>query len=279
MQNKNCTFQFTNKSNKSKNNNNNRKFNILKNNKKLSFISLFIAIGLITFGIFGLFKISAVTNVETAEMNPSSISNPLQVNISDYKSISYARPEMSMDITTNAGGPYDDEDFQLTNETESEENNLENQLKVIEATSNPEFLPTIWAHLGKINNEFGFRRNPFGGRSYEFHHGMDIDGNKGDMIVAPANGVIVKAEWQGGYGNLIEISHGNGLTTRYGHLSQIEVRSGDTVRRGQFIGLVGSTGRSTGPHLHYELRLNDKAINPRRFLPPEPTAIQALSAQ
>ena len=132
----------------------------------------------------------------------------------------------------------------------------------------------MWSHLGKINNEFGFRRNPFGGRAYEFHAGMDIDGERGDVIVAPANGVIVKAGWQGGYGNMIEVDHGNGLTTRYGHLSKIEIQVGDTVNRGQIIGYVGSTGRSTGPHLHYELRLNDKAINPRRFLPPEPSEIK-----
>jgi murein DD-endopeptidase MepM/ murein hydrolase activator NlpD len=127
----------------------------------------------------------------------------------------------------------------------------------------------MWAHMGKINNEFGFRRNPFGGRSYEFHPGLDIDGEKGDLIVAPANGVISKAGWQGGYGNLIEIDHGNGLKTRYGHLSKIDVQVGDSVQKSQPIGLIGSTGRSTGPHLHYELRLNDKAVNPRRFLPPE----------
>jgi murein DD-endopeptidase MepM/ murein hydrolase activator NlpD len=94
--------------------------------------------------------------------------------------------------------------------------------------------------------------------------------------MAPANGVVIKAEWQGGYGNMIEIDHGNGLTTRYGHLSKIDVAAGDSVQRGQLIGFVGSTGRSTGPHLHYELRLNDKAINPRRFLPPEPLELTQL---
>ncbi len=127
----------------------------------------------------------------------------------------------------------------------------------------------MWAHLGKINNEFGFRRNPFGGRSYEFHPGLDIGGQKGDVVIAPANGTVVKAAWTGGYGNLIEVDHGNGLSTRYGHLSKIEVQVGDLITRGQEIGLIGSTGRSTGPHLHFEIRLGDKAINPRRFLPPE----------
>ena len=107
---------------------------------------------------------------------------------------------------------------------------------------------------------------------------MDIDGNRGDMVVAPANGVVTNADWKGGYGNMIEIDHGTGLISRYGHLSRIGVQVDDTVQRGQLIGLVGSTGRSTGPHLHYELRLNDKPINPRRFLPPQPPEIQPFSA-
>ena len=87
-----------------------------------------------------------------------------------------------------------------------------------------------------------------------------------DTVVAPANGIVVKAEWTGGYGNMVELDHGNGLTTRYGHLSRIGIAVGSAVQRGQLIGLVGSTGRSTGAHLHFEVRLNDKPINPRRFL-------------
>lgn len=184
---------------------------------------------------------------------------------SEVKTINYERPTLPNHL--NLGGP--SSPFQLTNVEEGEENEMEALLVNIERTSNPEYLPTMWAHSGKINNEYGFRRNPFGGRSYEFHPGMDIDGEKGDLVVAPANGTIVKAGWQGGYGNLIEIDHGNGLKTRYGHLSKIDIQVGDSVQRSQQIGMVGSTGRSTGPHLHYELRLNDKAINPRRFLPPE----------
>lgn len=183
----------------------------------------------------------------------------------EVKTINYERPAISNQL--NLGGP--SSPFQLSDAEEGEENEIETLLLNIERTSSPQFLPTVWAHSGKINNEFGFRRNPFGGRSYEFHSGLDIDGEKGDLVVAPANGVIIKAGWQGGYGNLIEIDHGNGLTTRYGHLSKVEVQVGDSVQRSQQIGLVGSTGRSTGPHLHYELRLNEKAINPRRFLPPE----------
>ncbi len=187
--------------------------------------------------------------------------------------LDYSRPSSSFDFAQNSGGPFDGS-FQLTAvDTDREAKEIEQRLRVIETTANPRFLPTIWAHLGKINNEFGFRRNPFGGRSYEFHGGMDIDGERGDIVVAPANGIISKAGWQGGYGNMIEIDHGNGLKTRYGHLSKLNIKEGDPIQRGQLIGFVGSTGRSTGPHLHYELRLDEKPINPRRFLPPEPTEI------
>ena len=128
----------------------------------------------------------------------------------------------------------------------------------------------MWAHLGKINNEFGFRRNPFGGRSYEFHPGMDIDGERGDLVIAPANGTVIKAGYNGGYGNMVEIDHGNGLTSRYGHMSKIDAEVGETITRGTVLGYIGSTGRSTGPHLHFEFRLNDRPINPRHFLPQEP---------
>lgn len=134
-------------------------------------------------------------------------------------------------------------------------------------------IPSIYPLVGKINNEFGLRSNPFGGGGVEHHSGMDIDGNRGDLVVAPAEGVVVKTGWQGGYGNMIEISHGNNLTTRYGHLSQIGVEIGQVVNRGQEIGRVGSTGRSTGPHLHYEVRQDDQPIDPRSYLPLEPAIV------
>lgn len=187
--------------------------------------------------------------------------------------LNYDRPSSTDEFAQNSGGPVDGT-FQLAAvDSDREESEIEKRLRTIESTSDAKFIPTIWAHLGKINNEFGFRRNPFGGRSYEFHSGMDIDGDKGDIIVSPANGRISKAGWQGGYGYMIEIDHGNGLKTRYGHLSKLDVKEGDPVQRGQLLGYVGSTGRSTGPHLHYELRVDNKPINPRRFLPPEPTRI------
>jgi murein DD-endopeptidase MepM/ murein hydrolase activator NlpD len=180
---------------------------------------------------------------------------------------SYARPT---DPILNVGGP-SSYSFKLTNlESEKEEAAIEEQIKRFFQVSEPSFVPNMWAHVGKINNEFAFRRNPFGGRSYEFHPGLDIDGEKGDVIVAPANGTVLKAGWTGGYGNMLEIDHGNGITTRYGHLSKLNVKVGDILTRGEEVALVGSTGRSTGPHLHFEVRVNNVSVNPRRFLPPNP---------
>jgi murein DD-endopeptidase MepM/ murein hydrolase activator NlpD len=110
------------------------------------------------------------------------------------------------------------------------------------------------------------RRNPFGGSSFEFHSGQDIDAASGDPVVAGASGKVTFVGWQNGYGQLVVIDHGAGLTTRYGHLSHIDVAAGQTVERSQFIGRVGSTGRSTGPHLHYEIRINDQPVNPLQYL-------------
>lgn len=230
-------------------------------------------------GVFALANTDAIAVLTEAASIDATVATAVRsqkvigLQAETEKPINYSRPVSEEDYAENSGGP-NSGSYQLTAEsTDGEERTIEQKLRQIEAEGNPRYLPTIWAHLGKINNEFGFRRNPFGGRSYEFHSGMDIDGDKGDMVVAPANGRVVKAGWHGGYGYLIEIDHGNGLSTRYGHLSKIGVKEGDTVQRGQVIALIGSTGRSTGPHLHYELRLDDKAINPRRFLPPEPSAL------
>lgn len=128
------------------------------------------------------------------------------------------------------------------------------------------FTPSIWPVDGKLESGFGGRRNPFGGSSYEFHDGQDIVVPSGTPVVAGAKGTITFVGWQNGYGRLIVIDHGGGLTTRYGHLSEFAVEQGKDVARGEFIGRVGSTGRSTGPHLHYEVRINDNPVNPLQYL-------------
>ncbi len=229
-----------------------------------------VVIGFSAFGagIYGIVSTAVLADVAAKLTNPAmtqlSGSPPLG-------QIDYSRPDILADYSLNSGGPLD------LSQLDSDDAELEKQLRTIQANANPEYLPSIWAHAGTINNEFGFRRNPFGGRTYEFHAGMDIDGERGDIVVAPANGIVTEAGWKGGYGNMIEIEHGNGLTTRYGHLSKTQVATGDSISRGQPIANIGSTGRSTGPHLHYELRLNGRPINPRRFLPPEPIELVKAS--
>jgi len=114
-------------------------------------------------------------------------------------------------------------------------------------------------------SNFGPRSDPFTGGT-AMHAGMDFRGETGTPVRAPGAGKVLRAEVAGGYGNLVELDHGNGLTTRYGHLSAFDVKEGQLVAAGQIIGRVGSTGRSTGPHLHYETRLSDEARNPLKFI-------------
>lgn len=117
----------------------------------------------------------------------------------------------------------------------------------------------------EFSSGFGVRSDPFLGRP-AMHSGLDFRASTGDPVRATANGKVVNAGWSGGYGRMVEIDHGNGLSTRYGHLSAINVKVGDRITIGQVIGEVGSTGRSTGPHLHYETRIDGDAVDPQKFL-------------
>jgi murein DD-endopeptidase MepM/ murein hydrolase activator NlpD len=121
--------------------------------------------------------------------------------------------------------------------------------------------------LGEIelSSGFGVRTDPFLGRP-AMHTGLDFRASTGDPVRATANGRVVSAGWAGGYGRMVEIDHGNGLSTRYGHMSRINVKVGEQIHIGQIVGEVGSTGRSTGPHLHYETRIDGEAVDPQRFL-------------
>lgn len=117
----------------------------------------------------------------------------------------------------------------------------------------------------EFSSGFGVRSDPFLGRP-AMHTGLDFRASTGDPVRVTANGKVVNAGWSGGYGRMIEVDHGNGLSTRYGHLSEINVKVGEQVKIGQVIGAVGSTGRSTGPHLHYETRIGGEAVDPQKFL-------------
>lgn len=129
------------------------------------------------------------------------------------------------------------------------------------------------AAAGLMSSRFGYRSDPFNGGA-AMHAGLDFKGPVGTAILAAADGKITSAAWQGGYGKCIEITHANGLVTRYAHLSGFAVTVGQEVKRGMQIGRMGSTGRSTGPHLHFEVRINGSAINPLKFLEANPDVLE-----
>jgi len=125
--------------------------------------------------------------------------------------------------------------------------------------------PTIAPVAGLLTDGFGRRRDPFTGR-HAFHRGLDISARRGTPVIAPGHGIVVFAGRNGGLGKVVKVSHGFGYTTVYGHLDEIDVEPGDEVERGDTIGLLGNTGRSTGPHLHYEVHVDGQAVNPLYYL-------------
>jgi murein DD-endopeptidase MepM/ murein hydrolase activator NlpD len=125
--------------------------------------------------------------------------------------------------------------------------------------------PSIWPAAGWLTSAMGSRGDPFTGAP-DYHPGLDISADRGSPVHATADGTVTYAGIYGAYGNLVMIDHGFGLESRYGHLSRVDVASGDKVTRGDRIGAVGATGRATGPHLHYEVRVNDRLLNPLQFL-------------
>jgi len=126
-------------------------------------------------------------------------------------------------------------------------------------------IPLGYPVYGRITSHIGWRKNPFGG-GYEFHSGIDIYAPHGSKVRATADGVVEFAGWYGDYGKTVIIRHPSGYLTLYGHLSQIDVKEGQKVKAGDVVGRVGSTGRSTGPHLHYEVIKDNKPIDPSKFL-------------
>lgn len=136
---------------------------------------------------------------------------------------------------------------------------LKDQRSILSST------PSVWPAKGWLTSRFGYRTSPFTGES-QAHAGIDIAAPTGTRVVAPADGVVTSVTYENGYGKVLVINHGYGVTTRYGHNSEILVKSGQRVRRGETISLIGSTGRATGPHLHYEVRLNGIPVNPARYI-------------
>ncbi len=136
---------------------------------------------------------------------------------------------------------------------------LEERRNILSAT--PSILPT----QGRITSRFGYRRSPFSGRS-ELHKGVDIANKKGTPVVATADGVVIFSGLRGLFGRIVTIDHGHGLITYYAHLESILVNDGDQIKRGDVIARMGNSGRSTGPHLHYEVRLNGVPVNPSKYM-------------
>ncbi|MGB9236978.1 MAG: M23 family metallopeptidase [Terriglobales bacterium] len=125
--------------------------------------------------------------------------------------------------------------------------------------------PNLWPVEGQITGSFGARIDPFNGEG-AFHSGVDISASVGSPVIAPADGVVTFADFMGGYGRAVMVDHGHGISTRYGHLASFAVTAGQYIHRGDTIGYVGLSGRSTGPHLHYEVRINDTPVNPYKYL-------------
>ncbi len=167
-----------------------------------------------------------------------------------------------------AGGPALELDPAAVERLETRAARLETDLRLYEAALRERArVPSIWPVEGESTDSFGIRGNPFGGGGAEFHPGQDIAAPRGTPVLAPAEGKVLEAGWKNGYGQTVVIDHGNGLTTRYGHLSKVEVSAGQELKRGDQLGQVGSTGRSTGPHLHYEVRVGELPVSPQHYLP------------
>ena len=147
----------------------------------------------------------------------------------------------------------------LENGLASVKNSVESQQQLARAT------PSIWPLAGWLSSGYGNRKDPFSG-SVDFHPGLDIAANRGTPVRATADGTVSTAGYNGNYGNSVLIEHGFSISTRFGHMSRLAVREGQQIRRGDVVGYVGSTGRATGAHLHYEILVNGSPINPLRLL-------------
>jgi len=147
----------------------------------------------------------------------------------------------------------------LENGLASVKNSVESQQQLARAT------PSIWPLAGWLSSGYGNRKDPFDG-SADFHPGLDIAANRGTPVRATADGTVLTAGYNGNYGNSVLIEHGFSISTRFGHMSRLAVRAGQAIRRGDVVGYVGSTGRATGSHLHYEILVNGSPINPLRLL-------------
>ncbi|MES2683912.1 MAG: M23 family metallopeptidase [Pseudomonadota bacterium] len=168
-------------------------------------------------------------------------------------------------------GPAQDPLLQSIERFETKLSERQRQMRVLEdllmaSRMQQEVMPSGWPVLtGFVSSLFGYRTDPFSGRG-AFHEGVDFAGAHGSSVVAVGAGVVSFAGDRSGYGNLVEVNHGNGYVTRYGHNAASLVKAGDTIRKGQRLALMGSSGRSTGPHVHFEVLLNGSPVNPAQYI-------------
>ena len=257
-----------------------RRFCVHKRWLKFSAILSVIVLGAAAYGVYGLTQ--HIRHMKVEEENAQlRAENEKQRQLLDnlnnrveavedasrrLAEISGVNPDQQEALPNGAGGPFLPLDSATAVAYRTDQ--LEQELRAYEAAIRERaIVPSIWPVEGTLESGFGGRRNPFGGSSYEYHEGQDIEAPMGAPVIAAASGTVIIACAQNGYGNVVYIDHGNGLTTRYGHLSQIDVTVGQSITRGETLGRVGSTGRSTGPHLHYEVRINNQPVNPRQYLP------------
>jgi len=193
-------------------------------------------------------------NLNEAEVSLDKIQNYLkerkvEFSIADKK-----------DYNDGIGGEYYPADELNSDLIEEKKEKIQDLLKKIQS------IPIGTPHGGRLTSGFGVRGNPFSGEGVEFHPGLDFAANQGDPIQVTANGAVEFAGVRGGYGNCVVVKHGYGYKTLYGHMSRINVKIGQQVKTGDVVGFAGSTGRSTAPHVHYEVIYNEGKENPKKFL-------------
>jgi murein DD-endopeptidase MepM/ murein hydrolase activator NlpD len=261
-----------------------RRFSVHKRWVKASALVVALLFCAAAYGVYGLTREAVHLRIE-AENNRLRLENEqqrhklqklenrvdaIETDARRLSEMSGVQPEWGEEGTSEhgAGGPALELDPAAVERLESRAARLETDLRLYEvALRERARVPSIWPVEGESTDSFGVRGNPFGGGGAEFHPGQDIAAPRGTPVLAPADGKVVEAGWKNGYGQTVVIDHGNGLTTRYGHLSKIEVTAGQELRRGDQLGQVGSTGRSTGPHLHYEVRAGELPVSPHHYLP------------
>lgn len=201
-------------------------------------------------------KIKSLINVSKAQQTFKSIDESIfRINkLLETKGI------VEIDLK-NMGGPENIDVLKINELTDFYQEQLEELEETLKSV--PIGSPTL---SGKIISNFGYRKNPFTGYGVEYHYGIDIKGERGTPIKTTANGVVELARWNGGYGKCVIVKHENNLKTLYGHLSEISVKEGEKIECGSIVGKLGNTGRSTGPHLHYEIIKNGEKLNPIKYV-------------